>query len=110
MRGDVMTVRCVTCVLGLRRVRVVIIVRVIMTVRVVKRMLDMLRGGPTRLAPEGQEHQAPGIEAGQQRDEHPDEPYARLARSPARLDDRISNRPACPADANLATRRCCDPQ
>src|SRR3546814_14465763 len=39
----------------------------------VNRMLDMFRSGPAGLAEEGQEHQAPRIEAGEQGREHADQ-------------------------------------
>ena len=50
---------------------------VVMAMRIVpmgimKRMLDMFGRGPARLAEEGEEHQAPAVEAGQQRGEHAD--------------------------------------
>src|SRR4051812_1414859 len=47
-------------------VRAVAMLLVGMILMSVHRVLDMLRRTPTRLAPEGQEHQAPAIEAGQE--------------------------------------------
>ncbi len=55
------------------------------------RVLDMLGSSPTRLAEEGQEHQTPTIEAGEQRREntHQERPGAIAASGEGRLKDRV---------------------
>src|SRR5690606_33993361 len=55
-----------------RRMAVSILLGIALSMCIVDRVLDMLARGPTRLAPECKEHQAPGIEAGQQRCERAD--------------------------------------
>src|SRR3954447_17503829 len=50
----------------------------------VERVLDMLRRGPARLAEEGQEDQAPRVEAGQQRGEGAGPESDRPGHRPAR--------------------------
>jgi hypothetical protein len=49
-----------------------VIMRAAMIVRIVQRVLDMLGGRPARLAEEGQEHEPPAVEAGQQGREEAD--------------------------------------
>src|SRR5690606_19802676 len=65
---------------------------VMMTVGIMNRVLDVFARCPARFAPEGQEHQAPGIEAGQQRSEGAD-PERSLphfaAAGISRLEDRV---------------------
>ncbi len=86
-RMRVMGVGIVAGVFGRR----IVVMRAV-AVGVVDRMLDMLGGGPARLAPEGQEHQPPRIEAGQQRREHGDgeaEAADRAAADEGGFDDRV---------------------
>src|SRR3546814_9929930 len=60
--------------------------------RLVHRMLDMLALDPARLAPEGQEHQPPAVEAGQQRGDraHPEGEVAHIVTARERdFEDRV---------------------
>ena len=66
--------------------------RVIVRVVGVERVLDVLGRGPARLAPEGQEHQPPAVEARQQRREDADregDAAVRRAAGERALDDRV---------------------
>src|SRR3546814_20615975 len=78
------------------------------------RMLDMLALDPARLAPEGQEHQPPAVETGQQRG-HRAQPEGEIAElRPARkgnFEDRILRMEACkpglkPVNAHTSYRKC----
>jgi energy-converting hydrogenase Eha subunit A len=57
---------------------------VVMAVRVMNRVLDMLAARPARCAEEGEEHEPPAVEAGEQRREHADQ-ERRRARSASRI-------------------------
>src|SRR5690348_13451065 len=84
-----------------------LLVRMIRMITVVGRMLDMLRRTPAWLAPEGQEHQAPAVEAGQQRCDRTrpegDDAMGRSA-TVSRLENRvlrmIAGEAADPVDSN----------